>query len=156
MGTPEFVLQLREKIGHDLLWMPGVTAVVLRGTDVLLVRRADNGLWTPVTGIIDPGEQPAQAAVREVLEETTVVATVDRLVNLRSMRPTQHQNGDHAQYLNLTFRCSYVSGTAQVGDDESSEVAWFPCDALPPSMPQTHRRRITESLPATGEVIFER
>ena len=45
MPTPEYVLALRAGVGHDLLWLPGVTAVVLRGDDVLLVRRADNGEW---------------------------------------------------------------------------------------------------------------
>jgi 8-oxo-dGTP pyrophosphatase MutT (NUDIX family) len=58
MATPDFVLALREKIGHDELWLPGVTAVVLRGSEVLLVRRADSGAWTPVTGIVDLGEEP--------------------------------------------------------------------------------------------------
>ena len=58
MPTPDFVLALREKVGTALLWLPAVTAVVLRGQEVLLVRRADTGAWTPVTGIVDPGEQP--------------------------------------------------------------------------------------------------
>jgi hypothetical protein len=48
------VLELRKKVGHAPLWLTGVTAVVFRGDDVLLVRRADNAEWTPVTGIIDP------------------------------------------------------------------------------------------------------
>ena len=52
------MLSLREHIGHELLWMPGVTAMVLDRdrTRMLAVRRADDGAWTPVTGIIDPGE----------------------------------------------------------------------------------------------------
>ena len=61
MATPDFVLDLLAKIGHDLLWLSGVTAVVLRDTasasrEVLLVKRAVTGEWTPVTGIVDPGE----------------------------------------------------------------------------------------------------
>ncbi|MGW2217585.1 NUDIX domain-containing protein, partial [Nonomuraea sp. NPDC001684] len=72
MPTPEFVLALREKIGTEPLWLSGVTAVVLHEDQVLLVRRSDTGAWTPVTGIIDPGEQPADAALREVAEETGV------------------------------------------------------------------------------------
>ncbi len=32
MATPDFVLDLRAKIGHDLLWLAAVTAVVLRDT----------------------------------------------------------------------------------------------------------------------------
>jgi len=83
MATPDFILSLRERIGTELLWLSGVTAVVLRegaaGTEALLVRRSDNGAWTPVTGIIDPGEQPAVAAAREVLEEAGVVAVPERL-----------------------------------------------------------------------------
>ena len=39
---------------------------------MLLVKRSDNGAWTPVTGIVDPGEEPAVAAAREALEETGV------------------------------------------------------------------------------------
>ena len=54
MATPDFVLALREKIGTDPLWLPGATAVVVRDRSVLLVRRADTGEWTPVTGIVDP------------------------------------------------------------------------------------------------------
>ena len=38
-----------------------------------MVKRSDNGEWTPVTGIVDPGEEPAVGAVREALEETGVV-----------------------------------------------------------------------------------
>ena len=60
MPTPEFVLALREKIGHDLLWLPAVTAVVLREDgSVLLARRSDNGNWGLVSGIVEPGEEPA-------------------------------------------------------------------------------------------------
>ncbi|MEO5745993.1 MAG: NUDIX domain-containing protein [Terracoccus sp.] len=156
MPIPPFVAVLRRKIGHDLLWMPGITAVVLRerpgragqtskatdagvsgATDenglleVLLIKRSDTGAWTPVTGITDPGEQPHLTAEREVLEEASVVARVERLVWVSSGRPMVHQNGDHAQYLDHTFRCRWVSGEPAPGDDEASEAAWFPLDALP-------------------------
>jgi hypothetical protein len=69
MPTPEFVLELRKKIGTRPLWLSGVTAVVLDepGERILLIRRADTGEWAPITGIIDPAEQPAVAAAREVL-----------------------------------------------------------------------------------------
>lgn len=136
MPTPEFVLDLRDKIGHDLLWLSGVSAVVLRpapdgGEEVLLVRRADNGAWTPVTGIIDPGEEPAIAGAREVLEETEVVAVAERLAWVHALPPMTYANGDRSQYLDLTFRFRWVSGEPGPGDGENSEARWFPLDALP-------------------------
>lgn len=156
MAIPEFIKDLRSKIGHDLLWLPVVTAVVFDHDDrVLLVHRADNGRWAPVTGIVDPGEQPAIAAVREVLEETRIVAEVERLVSVRAAEPTRHVNGDWAQYLDMTFRCGYQSGSPAVGDDESDEVGWFALDDLPP-MAGVLRERIGYAAEPAAEVIFDR
>lgn len=145
MPTPDFVLDLREKIGHDLLWLSGVSAVVLRpgpdGTEeVLLVRRADNGAWTPVTGIIDPGEEPAVAGAREVLEETEVVAVAERLAWVHALPPMTYANGDRSQYLDLTFRFRWVSGEPGPGDGENSEARWFGVDALPELSAEMHAR----------------
>ena len=133
MPTPEFILSLREKIGHDPLWMPGVTAVVFNeGGQVLLCRRSDNGAWTPITGIVDPGEEPAVTAVREAEEEAGVVIEVAGLASVKANPPQTFPNGDQAQFLDLTFRCRYVSGEARVNDEESSDMMWADLDDLPP------------------------
>jgi ADP-ribose pyrophosphatase YjhB (NUDIX family) len=63
MPIPEFIVELRRHIGHAPLWLPCVTAVVIRDQHVLLVKRADNQAWTPVTGIVEPVENPADCAV---------------------------------------------------------------------------------------------
>jgi ADP-ribose pyrophosphatase YjhB (NUDIX family) len=138
--VPEFILALRARIGHDLLWLPGVTAVVLNGPDVLLVRRSDNGRWAPVTGIVDPGELPAVAAVREVLEETGVHCTIESLAWVNVAAPVTHVNGDRAQYLDHTFRCHYVSGDPYPADDESVEARWCPITDLPDMKPVLRER----------------
>ncbi len=155
MATPDFVLVLREKIGHAPLWLSGVTAVVLRGDDVLLVRRADTGAWTPVTGIIDPGEEPAVAAEREVLEEADVVARAEALVWVRVIPPVTYANGDRSQYLDIVFRCSYVSGDPFPADGENTEAAWFPLDGLPP-MSDGMRARIAAAVEGGEGARFER
>jgi 8-oxo-dGTP pyrophosphatase MutT (NUDIX family) len=130
MPIPDFILEIRELIGHHPLWLPGVTAVVRRGDELLLVQRSDNGAWTPVTGIPEPGEEPAVAAVREVLEETGVTARVDRLASTWVHGPITHANGDLATYLDLTFACTWLDGDAHVADDESRDVAWVRRDDL--------------------------
>ena len=143
--TPEFVLALREKVGNDLLWMPGVTAVVRRGDELLLVRRRDNGEWTPITGIVDPGEEPAVTAVREAMEETGVEIRADRLASTSVGEERTYPNGDRAVYLDLAFACTWLSGEAYVADDESVDVRWWPIDALP-SMPSDFQERIEAAL----------
>jgi len=106
MPIPEFIVEMRRLIGPREMWLPGVTAVVRRGSvgeeDILLVQRADNRAWTPITGIPEPGEEPAVAAAREALEETGVVV-VDRLASTGVHAGIVHSNGDLASYLDLTF-----------------------------------------------------
>lgn len=133
MPTPDFVLSLRERIGHDPIWMSGVTALVL-DTDrrrLLSVRRADNGAWTPVTGIIDPGEQPARAAVREVEEEAGIRARPLHLIEVRTLPEMTYPNGDRAQYLDLTFVLEYEEGDPHPADGENTEACWMSFDEAP-------------------------
>lgn len=149
MPIPEFIVRLRDKIGHAPLWLPGVTAVVLKGDEVLLVRRSDNGTWTPVTGIVEPGEHPAETAARETLEETGVECVVEALAWVGVSPPVVHVNGDRAQYLDHTFRCTYIAGEAHAADDESLEVRWFPLARLP-AMKDYLAERIRTAAGHTG------
>ncbi|MEU2584053.1 NUDIX domain-containing protein [Streptomyces avermitilis] len=132
MATPDFIRTIRASAGHQLLWLPGVTAIVLDDDGrVLLGRRSDTRKWSVIGGIPDPGEQPASCAVREVYEETAVRCVVERVVLVQALEPVTYDNGDTCQYMDITFRCRAVGGEARVNDDESLEVGWFPLDALP-------------------------
>ncbi|MFC9286845.1 NUDIX domain-containing protein [Streptomyces sp. NPDC057052] len=132
MPTPDFIREIRAVAGHQLLWLPGVTALVFDDAGrVLLGRRSDTGRWAVIGGIPDPGEQPAVCAVREVFEETAVRCVVERVVLVQALEPVAYDNGDVCQYMDITFRCRAVGGEARVNDDESLEVGWFTVDALP-------------------------
>ncbi len=131
MATPEFITEIRALIGTLPLWLPGVTAVVVRGEEILLVRRSDTGEWTPVTGIVDPGEEPAVAAVREVLEEADIVAEAVRLSWVHTIPMVTYGNGDRSQYLDHTFLMRYVSGEPFPADGENTDARWFPLTGMP-------------------------
>lgn len=155
MPVPQFVLDLRARIGQDLLWLTGVNAVTVdEHQHLLLARRADTGRWALVSGILEPGEQPAHGLAREVREETGVVVQPLRITSVISGRPVQHTNGDWAQYMSITFECRPTGGVAQVNDDESLEVGWFPLDALPSSLSAQDRQRITDALAAEQAAWF--
>jgi 8-oxo-dGTP pyrophosphatase MutT (NUDIX family) len=155
MPIPEFIVELRRHIGHAPLWLPGVTAVVIRDQQVLLVQRADNQAWTPVTGIVEPGENPADCATREVLEEAGIHVAARRLAWVHVTRPIVHANGDHAQYLDHVFRMDWVSGEPFPADDESLCARWFDFSQMP-DMSGDMRRRIelaSSDGPSAGTIF---
>lgn len=136
MATPQFILDLREKIGHDLLWLVGITAAVFDDQGrILLGQRADTGQWAMVYGINEPGEEPADTVAREVKEETGVDVLVTDLVAVKSSRQViTYANGDNTMYLDLMYICQVDpagNGEPFVGDDESLKVGWFDLDDLP-------------------------
>jgi ADP-ribose pyrophosphatase YjhB (NUDIX family) len=155
MPIPPFVVELRELVGTRELWLPAVTAVILRDDHVLLTERADNGEWAPVAGILDPGEEPAVGAAREALEETGVEVRVDRLASVSASPQVRHGNGDLGVYLDLTFACTWVGGEARVADDENTDVRWWPVGALP-EMRAYLRDRIDDVLAGETAARFRR
>jgi 8-oxo-dGTP diphosphatase len=127
-----YVRKLRDQVGHDLLMFPTVSAVVVRDDGaILLCRRADNLVWVIPAGMIDPGEQPADAVVREVIEETGVEIALDGVAGV-ALHEVTYPNGDLCHMLNTWFRAHPVAGEARVNDEESVAVEWFARDALPP------------------------
>jgi 8-oxo-dGTP pyrophosphatase MutT (NUDIX family) len=157
--VPDFILQLRRRVGHDPLFLAGVTAVVLRdvghGPEVLYGRRSDNGLWALPSGIVEPGEQPATTLVREVWEELRVEVEAERLALLSTDPDITYPNGDVCQFVSLTFRCRYVSGEAELGDDETLEVAWRRADDPPADLDAVQRRRLATALSDDSACVFD-
>lgn len=157
MPIPEFITTLRTTIGHDPLWLAGVSAVVLDADDrLLLTRRTDNGLWAVVSGVLEPGEEPGPAALREIAEETGVVAELVRLTSVDVTEPIVYPNGDRAQYVDICFLARYVSGDARVSDDENLDVQWFARDAMPADITDTSALRIAKALDHGPEAWFRR
>ncbi len=156
MPTPDFVVRLRDVIGHAPIPLVGVTAIVLRGDEVLLGRRADNGALQPVSGIVETGEEPADAAVREVREEAGVQCRATRLALVHQMPRVTYANGDEVDYLTLTFRCEWVCGDPHPADGELTDVGWYDVDGIDAlaGLDDDHRRRIAAAIPLDGPAMF--
>nr|WP_308129114.1 NUDIX domain-containing protein [Actinoplanes polyasparticus] len=153
MPIPEFVVALRSKIGRDPLPLAGVIAVVLDDRDRgLMVRRSDTAEWALTTGCLEPGEQPATGAAREVWEETGIDVTVERLLAVEALDLAVAPNGDQIHWLCVGLLCRYGGGTARVNDDESVAVGWFAAEALPPLPP--HQARCVSLALAGGRGVW--
>ncbi|WP_327299106.1 MULTISPECIES: NUDIX domain-containing protein [unclassified Streptomyces] len=154
MATPDFIREIRATAGHQLLLLPGVSAIVFDDEGrVLLNRRADTGKWSIIGGIPEPGEQPADTAVREVHEETAVRCVVERVVLVQALKKIQYPNGDHCQFMDISLLCRATGGVPRVNDDESLDVGWFAVDALP-ELADFALTRIKRAL-ADGPTWFE-
>jgi 8-oxo-dGTP diphosphatase len=158
--TPDYIAAIRRTYGRGRLLLPAVSAVVLRAdlepgeVHLLLTRRSDTGRWSLPAGIVEPFEQPAASILRELLEETRITAQVERLVLLTTDPDVVYPNGDTCQFVSMCFRCRYLAGEAQVGDEESTEVAWFSAGELP-ELSDIQRRRISCALEDRDDCVFD-
>ena len=161
MPIPDYIAAIRRAYGQGRLLLPGVSAVVIRDdleparVHLLLTRRSDTGRWSLPAGIVEPSEQPAATALRELLEETRITAEVERLVLVTTDPDVIYPNGDTCQFVSMCFRCRYVSGEALVGDEESTEVGWFRADELPHELSDIQRRRIQCALQDRADCVFD-
>ncbi|NXY98793.1 NUDIX hydrolase [Streptomyces sp. BR123] len=100
-------------------------AIVLRGTEVLLVQRRDGGdlHWQFPAGVVKPGAEVAAVAVKETRAETGVHCTVRQPLGSR-LHPT---TGVQADYL----LCDHLMGEPMNLDPaENAEAAFVPVSAL--------------------------
>ena len=157
MPVPEFIRELRSHVGHAPLWLPGVSVVVLdAGGRLLLTHRADTAEWAVPSGILEPGEQPGPAALRELREETGVEAELVRVSSVDVSAPIHYPNGDVAEYLDVCFLARHIRGEGGVHDDENLAVGWFARDGLPAPLAATSRARIDHALRAGEATWFAR
>lgn len=118
------------RCGHVVYFDPkvAVLAFVVHEERLLLVRRAlppRQGEWAMPAGFMDYDEDPRQAVMREVLEETGLHVRVERLLEIFPRRD------DGQADLVIAYACTWLSGTPQAADDAEA-LGWFARQQLPP------------------------
>lgn len=128
MAIPNFIKALRSKIGTDLLQVPTVSVLAYDGQgQLLLVQDKGSGLWGAPSGILDPYELPADAAVRETWEEAGVFVELTHIIGVFAGEHFAgvYPNGDQLACVTTVFGARPIRGTPRPDHEETSEARYF-------------------------------
>jgi ADP-ribose pyrophosphatase YjhB (NUDIX family) len=98
---------------------------------VLMVREISDGRWTLPGGWADIHQSASECVVREIAEESGFAARTLKLASVRDYQKSGHPARNADCIYKLFFLCEITGGAARASD-ETSEVAFFARDALPP------------------------
>ena len=160
-GEPEVVVQewLRQ-VGEGVpgYVTPKVAVGAVVGNDegqILLVQRADSGVWLYPTGWADVGYSASEVAVKEVFEETGMhVEPVRLLAVLDGLR----LGFTSIPLYSVVFHCRLVGGELRHHPLECRDVGWFREDELPTPLAGSERWRVPAFAAIRGdpvEVVFD-
>lgn len=121
--------------------------------EVLLARRADNGLWCLPGGHVELLERLPEACLRELKEETGLEAEVLGLVGAYSdpENSLHMAQGPEWHTVRLSLLCRLIGGGIEPGP-EVLDVRWFPLENLP-EMITDHARRVRDARKVASSVV---
>lgn len=128
----------------------GVGVVVLRGNDVLLVRRGEpprKDQWSIPGGKQERGETVRDAAHREIREETGVEIALIGLVDVVDGIRRDETGAAISHYTLVDFAAEWVSGEPVAGDD-AAEACWTSLESLDDYRLWSETRRIIAAAAA--------
>ena len=122
--------------------VPAAGVILVQDGRVLLVRRRWEpraGAWCLPAGFMEAGEHPEQSAVRELQEETGVIAQLTGLFGVYA-----GFDDPRVRAVLILYTGAATGGEARPGDD-AEELGWFPLDELPEDLAfASHRQALHE------------
>ncbi len=116
------------------------------GFEIVLISVGSPPRWQLPKGIIDSGETPEIAAVREVREEAGINASVDRLIEKVEYWYQASHGGERIRYHKYVhfYLMRYESGDTADHDHEVNDASWFPAESASATLAFKSEQSIVE------------
>lgn len=128
----DYIKWIRSKVGKDKIMLNFVGGCIFNDEGkVLLQKRQDRNVWGFPGGALELGESVEEALKREVLEETGLEVTLNKLLGIYSKYEDYYPNGDEAQTITFFFELSIKGGKLSCSNEETLELKYFSLNAVP-------------------------
>ncbi len=132
-----YLWRLRQKVGSDLVLMPGAM-IVLRREDgrVLMIERSDDGTWCVPAGGSEPGQSFLTTATTEVFEEVGIRLAEEEMRAFASLSDPEvhtlnYEGGDVTHWFAMCFLVERWDGEPVADGVEALDVIWADPDDPP-------------------------
>lgn len=139
----DYIMDLRAVVGHRPLLQVGASVIVVDSENrILLQLRSDNHCWGYAGGSVELDEVVEDAAKRELLEETGLIAEKLELFGVFSGKDTHYvyPNGDEVSNVDIVYVCMQYSGTLKCQDGEVDALKFFSIDEIPENISKPIRK----------------
>ncbi|ATP40929.1 ADP-ribose pyrophosphatase [Solibacillus sp. R5-41] len=129
-----YIMNLRKKIGSAPLIMVGACVLIFNKENQLLMQlRKDNKCWGLAGGSMELGENLEEVALREMLEETGLIANNLELLTTFSGQDFYYQypHGDEVYNVLTAFVCRDYIGKLKFDSSEATDIRFFDLKELP-------------------------
>ena len=128
-----YYTKLRDALGHELLIIPSVAAVIHDDQSRLLLQEKHDGSWSLPAGAIELGESPEQAVAREVMEETGMLCGSMSILGVFGGEKFRHvyPNMDQVEYVITLFKCEAKIHSVIQDTNETKSIRYFSQGELP-------------------------
>lgn len=133
----DYVHRIRQYLGPQPIILNTAGTLIFHHGKLLLQRRADNGKWGLIGGLLEFEETYEEAALREAKEETGLNVELASFLGIFHNHHMRWANGDEAHVIGAYYVAKIVSGELRV-DEESLELRYFALDELPPLFAEDH------------------
>ena len=139
----DYVQSMRARIGHDMLFLQAASVLAFDDAGRVLLGRDATGHWSTIGGAIEPGETPADAAVREFWEEAGALVSIVRILGAFGGPEffRAYPNGDRIAWTAIAFEARIIARRVAPDNIELDRLSWFAPQAVP-GLPMRPANRI--------------